>query len=141
MYKSIQNLYLNTEACVKINNILTEWFLVNCGVRQGDNLSPTLFSLFINDLANAIKSLNVGIKVGNKLVNILLYADDMVLVASREADLQKMLSKMAEWCNKWRLVVNRSKSQVMHFRKSRQNRTNYRFMYNLEHIINICSLY
>lgn len=34
-----------------VNDLRTNWFLCSNGVRQGDNLSPTLFSLFINDLA------------------------------------------------------------------------------------------
>ncbi len=119
MYRAIQGLYRNTESCIKINNMLSEWFLVNNGVRQGDNLSPTLFSLYVNELAKEIRNMNLGVKIGNKLVSILLYADDMVLVASREADLQIMLDKMYEWCKKWRLKVNKSKFQVVHFRNTR----------------------
>ena len=61
------------------------------GVRQGYTLSPTLFSLFVNELAKKNKSMNAGITIGDRLINILLYADDMVLLASREADLPKKL--------------------------------------------------
>ena len=35
--------------------------------------------------------MNAGITIGDRLINILLYADDMVLLASREADLPKKL--------------------------------------------------
>ncbi len=73
-------------------------------------IKPTLFSLFINELYKEIKEMNISIKIGDRLVSILFYADDMVLVVSREADLQKMLKKMAEWCQKWRLRVNKVKS-------------------------------
>ena len=47
--KLIFNLYQNTKACIKLNNKLSNSFNCNIGVRQGDNLSPLLFSLFIND--------------------------------------------------------------------------------------------
>lgn len=48
-------------------------------MKQGDNLSPTLFAIYINDLAHAIESLNCG----EEMVSILLYADDMVIMAER----------------------------------------------------------
>jgi len=59
-YKAIQNLYHHTESCIKINHMLPDWFFVRNGVHQGDNLSPTLFSLFVNELAKEIKGMNWG---------------------------------------------------------------------------------
>jgi hypothetical protein len=38
----------NTTAKVIVNNAYIEEFRVDCGVKQGDPLSPTLFSLVIN---------------------------------------------------------------------------------------------
>ena len=76
--------------------MFTDWFDVRSGVRQGDNLSPTLFGLFLNSLPTYIKSLNKGVKVGHDKVSILLYADDMVLLALTENDLQYMLNAMAD---------------------------------------------
>ncbi len=63
-------------------------FSYNYGVRQGDVLSTTLFSIYINDLAKEIKCMNLGIPVDEFLVWILLYTDEIVLLAENEADLQ-----------------------------------------------------
>ena len=57
---------------MKINNFITEWFIINNGVRQGDSLSPTLFSLYINELAKEIKNMNKGIKFAGHKISILL---------------------------------------------------------------------
>ena len=48
------------------------------GVKQSDTLSPTLFSMNINDLAVDVKNLNWGVDAGGINVSILLYADDIV---------------------------------------------------------------
>jgi hypothetical protein len=96
-------------------------------VRQGDTLSPTMFSLYINDLANEINLLGNGIKIGNSEVSILMYADDIVLLADNELKLQQMLETLSSWSLKWRIEVNKSKSKVVHFRKPKSERSQYVF--------------
>ena len=110
-------MYDNLKICVTLHNYLTNWFSSNVGVRQGDTLSPTLFNLFVNDLATEIKTLECGVKIGNKSVSILLYADDIVLISESEESLQKMLDSVHNWCQKWQLNINCSKTQIVHFRK------------------------
>lgn len=52
MYFAVRSILSNTKSCVQLDKFTkTDWFDNKCGVRQGDNLSPTLFSLHINDLA------------------------------------------------------------------------------------------
>ena len=118
MYKSIKALYSKTSSRVQVNDCFTSWFLTTSGVRQGDNLSPTLFAIFLNDLAVELNGLNLGVTIDNEKLTILMYADDIVLLAENKADLQKLLDYVATWCKNWQLVLNDKKSQVVHFRKS-----------------------
>ena len=54
-YTSIKALLQHTRvSCVKVNQCYTNWFMINSGVRQGDSLSPILFALYINGLADSI---------------------------------------------------------------------------------------
>ena len=141
MYRTIKSMLSRTSSCVRISNELqSNWFKNNYGVRQGDCLSPTLFSLYINDLAKTIKEHGPKLMMDNILLNILLYADDMVLIAESEEDLQKLLDIMQQWCYKWRLKVNIEKSKVVHFRAPRKQRSNSTFNYG-EHEIDIVPSY
>ena len=127
IYNTIKLLYSATFNTIRINNFYTDWFPSTSGVRQGDTLSPTLFSIFINSLATELNELKLGLQVGNTHVSILLYADDMVLLSDSEAKLQSMLDHVAQWCSKWRIVVNDVKSGIVHFRKVGTDRSVFTF--------------
>ena len=118
MYHTIKLLYSETFNIIQVNNNYTDWFLSNSGVRQDDTLSPTLFNIFINSLAVELNDLKLGLNCGNTHICILLYADDMVLLADSESKLQSMLNHVAQWCNKWRIIVNDLKSGIVHFRNT-----------------------
>lgn len=79
-------------------------------------LSPTLFSVYINDLADRINALNCGITVDDFQLSILLYADDIPLIAPDENSLQRMLNCATDWCINWKLSINERKTKILHLR-------------------------
>ena len=125
--QSIQSLYINVSCSVRINEYLTDFFPVSQGLKQGCGLSPTLFAIYINDLATEINALNCGIKYEDNEISLLMYADDIVLISGSAEDLQNMLNTMNIWCNKWRLAVNESKTKIVHFRNKNQMQSDYSF--------------
>ncbi|KAL7374830.1 hypothetical protein ABVT39_007749 [Epinephelus coioides] len=70
-YNAIKALYKAPVACIQLNDRRTGWFPTTYGVKQGDVLSPTLFALYVNDLAQEIKQENLGISIGNINLSIL----------------------------------------------------------------------
>ena len=127
---ALKSLYTNVSCCVKLgmDNVLTEWFDVNTGLRQGCLVSPVLFNIYINDLAMLIKERCTGIQLENgEQLCLLLYADDIALMAENEQDLQEMLNVLDEWCNNWDVLVNTKKSQVLHFRPQSKCVTEFDF--------------
>lgn len=127
VYNSVKSIYQNSESCVLLNGQLTNWFSCNTGVKQGDNRSPTLFSIFINDLVQEINELGLGVDVGEKKMSLLLYADDKAMIAISKAELQRMLDKFHHWCKRWRVLINTNKSKCVHFRKGKIKRSNCNF--------------
>ena len=116
MYNAIKSLYQNVTSCVRINGYYTDWFDVAIGVKQGCLLSPLLFALFIDDLCTKLKGLSLGVQFGVEKLSLLLYADDIVILAENAQDLQVMLNVVYSWCYKWRIELNCQKSRVIHFR-------------------------
>ena len=129
IYFAIKKLYSETHNCIRVNSMYTRWFPSLYGVRQGDCLSPTLFSIFLNDLTLMINEANLGISISGRNIGILLYADDIVLLAENELNVQRQLDILNTWCNKWRLNVNSTKSEIIHFRKTRKKQTKYMFKF------------
>ena len=91
MYQIVKSLYSYTESCINLNGNCSEWFTTLQGVRQGDNLSPTMFAIFINDLAVGLKDLNLGVKMEDENISIMLYADDVAIISNNCEDMQKQL--------------------------------------------------
>ena len=121
IFNAIRSLYKNTTAYVRLNSMLnTDWFPVQNGVKQGDPLSAKLFCLFINSLVDHLNQLGIGggyiyIGVdinGTIILCTLLYADDIILIAKSEAELQSLLLALEEWCNLWQLYVNVDKTKI-----------------------------
>ncbi|XP_052217139.1 uncharacterized protein LOC127835010 [Dreissena polymorpha] len=63
------------------------------------------------------------------IINHLLYADDLILIAETESDLQILLDILGSWCTSNKMTINTNKSKIMHFR-NKNVKTNYRFTCN-----------
>jgi hypothetical protein len=105
--------YEKVKVKVRVNDVESGWFETKVGVRQGDTLSPLLFNIFINGIVEKVKSTGFGARVGEEKVAILLFADDMVLLAESEEELRKLMKAVEEYCKEWHLEVNVEKTKVM----------------------------
>ena len=140
MYNVIVNMYKNIKSRIHFGSEFSEFFPCSIGVRQGENLSPLLFSIYLNDLEMFLQNNNVeGLcTISDELETelnlylklfVLLYADDTVLMAESQIDLQNQLDSLYEYCELWKLQVNVQKSKIVIFSQGRLPQ-NIVFRYN-----------
>ena len=131
----IKSMYSNIKSCVDYNDKQSGFFTCKNGLRQGENLSPILFSLFLNDVEHYLsKNIQVGLNIHDQYFNsylriiVLLYADDTVLFAESEEELKTLLNDFCKYCNDWKLTINPEKSKIMVF--GERARTNHNITIN-----------
>ena len=93
------------------------------GVRQGDGPSPDLFSVYSEKVMDGIKE-ETGVKVNGQIINNVRFADDAVLLALSQEDLQRLVDIINERCKEFGMEINVKKSVVMAISKEPDIRIN-----------------
>ena len=97
MLRAIRAMYQASEACVRVGGEVTEWFEVRPGGRQGCPMLPWLFSIYLDMVVKEARgSLQGGVTLNACTVQVLLSADDTVLVADTEEDLKHNITALQE---------------------------------------------
>ena len=126
-------MYQNAKSRIKQETKVSGIFACNVGVRQGENLSPLLFSIFLNDFQFTLSQKYNGLPSLNEYINlipigqieffinmyVLLYADDTLVLAETPEELQLAMSEIAVYCDKWELDINVTKTKVIIFSKGK----------------------
>ena len=113
---TLKEMYDCASMRVRVRGSLGDPFDTTVGVKQGDPLSPLLFGLFIDRVEAWLRDrCPHGVRLGRRLLQVLLYADDLALVAESPAELQALLDCLHEFCAANCLTVNIAKSEVIAF--------------------------
>ena len=110
-------MYHRLTSAVKLSNGITPFFESFVGLRQGYNLSPMLFIIFINDFTEIFDEKCCPVMTGNYNLNCLLYADDLLLLSETENGLKECIARLGHYTKVWKLSVNLKKTKIMVFNK------------------------
>ena len=106
LMRAIRSLYEGSEACVRVGGMLSGWFPISQGVRQGCVLSPWLFNVFMDRIMREVKErLQGGVQLTTTLVQMLLFADDMIVCTEKE-DMERNLADMRVVMKKWGMSMH-----------------------------------
>jgi len=100
----------NTTAKVKINNAYTEEFRVESGVKQGDPLSPTLFSLAIDTM---LKKLDLRGNISTRLRQLTAYAGYILITARTRQSLIDTFQQLNNNSMEGGLIINEKKTKYL----------------------------
>ena len=85
--------------------MLSKQYSISNGVKQGGCLSPTLFSIYLNDLIDVLRSSNIGCRYGNHYMGVYCYADDIGLLSPTLSGLKEMLKLCEDYALKHKILL------------------------------------
>ena len=115
----LTNLYWKQTAAVRCGDDISEWLDIKQGVRQGCVASPYLFALYTEMIMRELDDMD-GFRIGGTGVNNLRYADDTVIIAESEEQLQRLINEVVTKSEKKGLYLTSAKSFTMVFSKASQ---------------------
>jgi hypothetical protein len=132
----LRNLYQNAATKVRLDGGLSSSIDITEGLMQGEVLSPLLFSMYVSEIEKILIDSGIaGVKISASLIlQILLFADDMVLMAGTPQQLQRKINLLKSYFEKLGLKVNLSKTKVMVFRKGGRVKAGLHFTYGQDSI-------
>ena len=116
--KWIKSYFSNRLQFVEYNGHASSRTNISCGVPQGSILGPLFFLLYINDINNA-----------SKILQLILFADDTnVFLSHKNADclaniLNTELNKLSIWFRANKLSLNLKKTKFMVFKPSQKRKS------------------
>jgi hypothetical protein len=116
LLKAIQSLYQNSKISIKYNDgQISEPINTNKGVRKGCGLSPDLFNIYINKAIKEWKqTTQSGIQLrSGKMIQTILYADDQVIKAESEDELQISVKELNKIVKKYDMKISTTKTKTI----------------------------
>jgi len=118
LIKRVEDILGETRSRVRVGEEMGDNFWTGRGLRQGCPLSPLLFNLLIADIEEVRRRVKWGgVKIGEKKVYTLAYADDIVLMTDREEEMRSMVERLERYLDEKGLELNVGKTRIMRFRK------------------------
>jgi len=110
----LAKLYRKQLAKVKVAGTLSEWFYVKKGVRQGCVFSSYLFSILAAVvMRETLDGFQGGLQIGGRVVTNFRYTDDIIMLATSEAELQELVDRLDRVSHKYSLLINVDKTTVV----------------------------
>jgi hypothetical protein len=109
----VQAMYDVSSVRVRLGGVVSESVAFKRGIRQGCPLSPLLFNAFIDQIAAKVRPYGVVSSDGVKKVGCLMFADDVVLMASSFEDLRLQVNIVDAFCHRTNMSLNVAKCATM----------------------------
>ncbi|XP_072938941.1 uncharacterized protein [Epargyreus clarus] len=106
-------MYKAASMTIRLHDRSTNPIQVQRGVRQGDVLSPKLFTAALEDVFKLMEWKGFGINIDGEYITHLRFADDIVIMAESLEDLNTMLNDLCDASQRVGLKMNMDKTKIM----------------------------
>ena len=119
MFSIIQSMLADSKFSVRTSShAATKGLQSTAGIFQGCPLSPLLFILFLDAVGDKFAKIeSESPSLSDRTVRHLLWADDLGLLSTSIAGLQRLLNALSFFCKYWGLNINPMKSKILVFKK------------------------
>ena len=108
----IKNIYLNATSTIRLHKD-SEKINIQKGVRQGDTMSPKLFTAVLEGVFQTLNWEEVGLKINGEYLSHLRFADDITAIESSPEDMQLRIQQLSDASAKVGLKMNLDKTKVL----------------------------
>ena len=108
----IENIYFNATARIHIDGMESEPFPIKRGVRQGDPISPKLFTAAIEDIFRKAE-LTDGIDMDGETLTDLRFADDVALLTKTPQQMESQMNTLNNISKTVGLKMHKGKTKFM----------------------------
>ena len=108
----LKDIYTDSSVTVHLHKE-SEKIRIKRGVRQGDTISPKLFTATLESVFRRLNWENKGVKIDGEFLSNLRFADDIFLCTETPQELQQMLQELSDESRRMGLKMNIAKTKVM----------------------------
>ena len=108
----LKDIYTDSSVTVHLHKE-SEKIRIKRGVRQGDTISPKLFTATLESIFRRLNWEHKGVKIDGEFLSNLRFADDIFLCTETPQELQQMLQELSDESRRMGLKMNIAKTKVM----------------------------
>ena len=108
----LENIYKKATASIHMDDLVSEKFQIKRGVRQGDPISPKLFSAAIETIFQTV-DLDKGLNIDGETLTNLRFADDVALTTNNMTEMEEQLNRLNKNSKNIGLKMHKGKTKYM----------------------------
>jgi hypothetical protein len=111
--RALMHIYVNQFAWTRWGSQNSEPFKMTNSTRQGSVLSPTIWAIYVEELIQELRKQGHGCTIAGVFVGVVVFADDVALLAPNRTAMSKMLKACADFASKNNVVFSTDPNPVL----------------------------
>ena len=119
-WRLLYKTYMGFKCRLRIQNLHSNWYNMECGIHQGGFFSLMKYTAFINSLLTELEDSKLCCTIERIKTSPLGYADDVASASTFKCNLDSVMNLVHKHCNRWRYQLNANKCAVLVYGESKR---------------------